>query len=131
MKILIFWNNPAPSLFSFHRPLTTCQVSEKNNEQILRKLCCKRMDGRMNMTEFIWPSPIIRRSNIDQYVYIWHLDTLCIHSFFIQLEPKFIGNNTCETNSICCLCKFKGNTFVYFPLATLPWNPGLWLWIFE
>ena len=55
-KVLIKWKfdffgkNPAPSLFSFHRPLTTCQVSEKNNEQILRKLCCKRTDGRTNRT---------------------------------------------------------------------------------
>ena len=67
MKTLIFWENPAPSLFSFHRP---CQVSEKNNEQILRKMCCKRTDeltdertdGRTNRTEFIGPSPINRGS---------------------------------------------------------------------
>ena len=29
MKSIIFWKNLALSLFSFHRPVTTCQVSEK------------------------------------------------------------------------------------------------------
>ena len=46
MKILIFWKNPAPSLFSFRRPLTTCQVSEKSNVQIPRKVRHRRTDGR-------------------------------------------------------------------------------------
>ena len=45
MKIRFFWKNPAPSLFSFHRPLTTCQVSEKSNEQIPRKVRQRRTDG--------------------------------------------------------------------------------------
>ena len=30
-KILILYKKKAPSLFSIHRPLTTCQVSEQNN----------------------------------------------------------------------------------------------------
>ena len=51
MKIRIFWKNPAQSLFSFRRPLTTCQVSEKSNEQIPRKVPHRRT----NWTEFIGP----------------------------------------------------------------------------
>ena len=48
MKIRIFGKNPAPSLFSFRRPLTTCQVSEKSNEQIPRKVRHSRTNGRKN-----------------------------------------------------------------------------------
>ena len=59
MKIRIFWKNPAPSLFSFHRPLTTCQVLEKSNEQIPIKVRHRRTNGRTNgrtdWTEFIEP----------------------------------------------------------------------------
>ena len=40
MKIRIFWKNPAPS------PLTTCQVSEKSNEQIPRKVRHRGTDER-------------------------------------------------------------------------------------
>ena len=56
MKIRIFWKNPAPSLLSFRRPLTTCQVSEKSNEQIPRKARTDgRTNGRTNRTGFIGP----------------------------------------------------------------------------
>ena len=46
MKIRIFWENKARSLLSFHQPLTTCQVSEKSNEQIPRKVRHRRTDER-------------------------------------------------------------------------------------
>ena len=59
MNIRFFWKYPVPSLFSFHRPLTTCQVSEKSNEQIPRKVRHRRTNGRPNertdWTEFIGP----------------------------------------------------------------------------
>ena len=57
MKIVICLKNPAPSLFSIHRPLPSFR---NNNEQILRKLCCKRTNGRRKRTEFIGPSAITR-----------------------------------------------------------------------
>ena len=53
MKMRIFGENPASSLFSIHRPLTTCQVLEKSNEQIPRKVCY----GRTNERDWIYRTP--------------------------------------------------------------------------
>ena len=72
MKILIFSKNPAPSLFSFHRPLATCQFSENNKNRLLENCVAnERTDGRTNMTEFIGPSPINRGSNIGNSKELW------------------------------------------------------------
>ena len=49
MKIPIFSKNLAPSLFSIHRPLTTCQVSEKiMNSSWENCVANKRMDEQMD-----------------------------------------------------------------------------------
>ena len=41
-KIRIFPKNPALSLFYFYGPLTSCKISEKTNEPIMRKVCYRR-----------------------------------------------------------------------------------------
>ena len=41
-----FQKNPAQSHITRYGPLTPCQVSEKTNEPILRKLTDRRKDGR-------------------------------------------------------------------------------------
>ena len=48
-----FQKNPAPSHITRYGPLTPCQVSEKTNEPILRKLTNRRKDRQTNGLYFI------------------------------------------------------------------------------
>ena len=43
-KMKIFPKNPALSLLCLYGPLTSCKISEKNNEPIMRKVCYRRTD---------------------------------------------------------------------------------------
>ena len=54
-KYGVLTKNRALSLFFISEPLTCCKVSEKTNEQILRKLRYGRTNGRTDGSEFIGP----------------------------------------------------------------------------
>ena len=41
-----FFKNPAPSVTRCHGQLSSCTISEKTNDSILRKLCDGRADGQ-------------------------------------------------------------------------------------
>ena len=73
----IFFKNWALSLFSTYQPLTSCKISKKSNEPILRKLGCKnwpdgQTDGQTDRYEIIGPSQSVgpkkrrKKENIEQ-----------------------------------------------------------------
>ena len=43
-KMRIFLKNPALSLLCLYGPLTSCKISEKTDEPIMRKVCYRRTD---------------------------------------------------------------------------------------
>ena len=45
-KMRIFPKNPALSLLCLYGPLTSCKISQKTDEPIMRKVCYRRTDGR-------------------------------------------------------------------------------------
>ena len=86
----IFWKNPAPSLFRIHRPLTTCQVSDKSNDQIPRKVCYGRTDERTNeRTGLNLQNPFRRSAGGPNKIFSW---------YFLNKTASYI--NGCKTLTI-------------------------------
>ena len=53
-KSLIFFKNPALSLFCLYSPLTSCKKWGKSLEPFLRKLCYQPTNQPTNQTMLIW-----------------------------------------------------------------------------
>jgi hypothetical protein len=86
----IFPKNPALSLLCLYGPLTSCKISEKTNEPIMRKVCYRRTSWLRWIYRIF---PVNRGSK--KRSYIWSKRRLkCYIS--IQINDQTKKNLTCQ-----------------------------------